>query len=141
MSIVDLEAIPQVTLPFMNADHREEARLLNELGEALKGHRTGKVPVEAVLHSFEALLAHTQEHFGREEEAMRQAAFPPYPVHKGEHDRVIEEMEAEEAHFRETGDTARLWGYVSEAVPAWFVAHIQSMDAMTAGFVNMRRGG
>jgi hemerythrin len=141
MSIVDLEAIPQVTLPFMNDDHREEARLLNEVGEAVQGHAKGKVPVETVLQRFEALLAHTQEHFGREEEAMRQASFPPYPVHKGEHDRVIEEMESEEAHFRETGDTARLWGYVSGAVPAWFVGHIQSMDAMTAGFVNMRRGG
>jgi hemerythrin len=141
MSIVDLETIPQVTLPFMNDDHGEEARLLDELGEAVNGHGKGKVPVETVLQRYEALLAHTQEHFGREEEAMRQASFPPYPVHKGEHDRVIEEMEAEEVHFRETGDTARLWGYVSAAVPAWFVGHIQSMDAVTAGFLNMRRGG
>ena len=36
---------------------------------------------------------------------MREVGFPPYPVHKGEHDRVIEEMESEETHFRETGDT------------------------------------
>jgi len=38
-------------------------------------------------------------------------------------------------------DHSRLWSYVSEGVPAWFVAQIQSMDAMTAGFVNMHRGG
>jgi hemerythrin len=140
MPIVDLDAIPQVALPFVNDDHREEGRLLNDLAAAVKEHRTGKVPVEAVLHRFEALLQHTQEHFGREEEAMRQAGFPPYPMHKGEHDRVIEELESEEAHFRETGDTGRLWTYVSEAVPAWFVAHIQSMDAVTAQFVVARRG-
>jgi hemerythrin len=101
----------------------------------------GKVPVETVLHRLEALFQHTQEHFGREEEAMRQAAFPPYAIHKGEHDRVLEEMESEETHFRETGDTGRLWTYVSGSVPAWFVGHIQSMDAVTAQFVAARRGG
>ena len=141
MSIVDLAAIPQVALAFINDDHREEARLLNDLAEAVKGHKAGKIPVETVLHRFEALFAHTQEHFGREEEAMRQVGFPPYPVHKGEHDRVIEEMESEETHFRETGDTGRLWSYVAEAVPTWFVGHINSMDAVTAQFVSMRKGG
>ena len=141
MLLVDLDAIPQVALPFINDDHREEGRLLNELADAVKGHRTGAVPVETVLHRLEALFAHTQEHFAREEAAMREVGFPPYPVHKGEHDRVLEEMESEETHFRETGDTARLWSYVSEAVPTWFVGHIQSMDAITAQFVVVRRGG
>jgi len=140
MPIVDLDAIPQVALSFINDDHREEGRLLNDLCDAVKGHRTGQVPVETVLHRFEALLQHTKEHFGREEEAMREVAFPPYPVHKGEHDRVVDEMESEETHFRETGDTARLWSYVSEGIPAWFVPHIQSMDAVTAQFVVARRG-
>jgi hemerythrin len=139
--IVDLDKIPQVALQFINDDHLQEGRLLNQLADAVKAHRTGKVPVEAVLHKLEALLEHTQEHFGREEKAMREAGFPPYPMHKAEHERVIEEMESEEIHFRETGDTGRLWSYVAEAVPAWFVAHIQSMDAITAQFVSLRRGG
>jgi hemerythrin len=141
MPLVDLDAIPQVALPFINHDHREEARLLNDLADAVAGHRAGKVPVETVLHRLEALFEHTQEHFGREEEAMQKAGFPPYPVHKGEHERVLEEMEAEEVHFRETGDTARLEAYVTEGVPAWFIQHIQSMDAVTAQFVVMRGGG
>jgi hemerythrin len=139
MTLVDLDAIPQVALSFINADHREEGRLLNELAEAVEGHRKGKVPVETVLHRLDALLAHTQEHFGREEAAMQEAGFPPFPVHKAEHDRVLEEMEAEEIHFRETGDTGRLRAYVREAVPAWFVSHIQSMDAVTAGFIAAHR--
>jgi hemerythrin len=140
MSIVDLDRIPQVPLPFMNDDHREEARLLNELGESVRGHRDGKVLVETVLHRLEALLDHTREHFAREEDAMRRVGFPPYPMHKAEHDRVLDDMEAEETRFRETGDTARLWSYVSDAVPSWFVAHIQSMDHVTGGFVAAHGG-
>ncbi len=140
MALVDVDAIPQVALPFINEDHHKEAELLNELAEAVKGHKSGKVPVETVLHKLEALYEHTREHFGREEEAMRSVSFPPYPVHKGEHERVLEEMEAEETHFRETGDTGRLWGYVSEGVPAWFTNHILTMDAITAQFVAQMRG-
>lgn len=140
MSIVDLEAIPQVALPFINDDHRREAELLNALGDAVKGHQSGRVPVENVLHRFEELFDHTREHFGREEEAMRAVGFPPYAVHKGEHERVLEEMESEETHFRETGDTGRLWTYVSEGVPAWFTNHILTMDAITAQFVSQMRG-
>jgi hemerythrin len=30
---------------------------------------------------------------------------------------------------------------VAEGVPAWFIGHIQSMDAITAQFVSMKRGG
>jgi len=140
MAIVDLDQIPQVPLPFMNEDHREEARLLNEAAVAVRGHRDGRVSVEMVLHRLDALFEHSREHFGREEDAMRRVGFPPYPMHKAEHDRVLEEMEAEETHFRETGDTGRLWTYLAEAVPAWFVAHIQSMDQVTGGFIAARGG-
>jgi hemerythrin len=136
--LVDVERIPQVALPFINDDHREEGRLLNLLGQAVRDHQHGRAPVEGVLHAFEALFLHTQEHFGREEAAMREGGFPPYPVHQGEHQRVLEEMEVEGEHFRETGDTARLWKYVAEAVPAWFLEHIQSMDHVTAQFLSMR---
>ena len=66
MPIVDVATIPQVALPFINDDHREEARLLNALGEAVKGHKAGTIPVETVLHRYEELFVHTQEHFGRE---------------------------------------------------------------------------
>ena len=139
MALVDLDRIPQVALPFINQDHRVEADLLNRLHAALGAHRAGG-PAAPVLEAFEKLLAHTREHFGREEEAMRRAGFPPYPVHKEEHDRVLEEMEEEGRAFGEKGDRERLWRYVSEAVPSWFVSHIQSMDAITAQFVSMRGG-
>jgi len=137
--LVDLDRIPQVALPFVNQDHRVEGDLLNRLHEALQAHRQGG-PQAPVLPAFEKLLTHTREHFGREEAAMLRAAFPPYSVHKEEHDRVLEEMVAEGEAFREAGDVARLWRYVAEAVPGWFVAHILSMDTVTAQFVAMRGG-
>lgn len=140
MPLVDLDAIPQVPLDFVNHDHREEASLLNGLAEALEALRAGRGGPEPVDARFDALHRHTVEHFGREDEAMRRSGFPPYPVHHGEHVRVLEEMAAEGQAFRATRDAARLHAYVTQAVPAWFVNHILTMDTMTARFVAARGG-
>jgi hemerythrin len=135
MTIVDPERIPQVSLAFMNEDHAEEARLLNRLAEAVAAHRAGQGSAAAVLERFSALDHHTRAHFAREEAAMQRAHFPPLPVHKGEHELVLTEMAEEGRRFRDSGDADRLWAYVSQAVPSWFLGHIQSMDLVTARFV------
>ncbi len=139
MPLVDLAAIPQVPLAFMNDDHREEARLLNALADALSALRSGAGAREPVLAAWAALERHTRDHFGREDAAMREAEFFAYPMHHGEHERVLEEMAAEARAFAEAGDAERLWTYVSQAVPAWFVRHIQTMDEVTARFVSAAR--
>jgi hemerythrin len=136
MPILEVRHIPPVALSFMNDDHHLEACLLNDLAEALEHHRAGRAGVGTVLERLDALLDHTREHFAREEAAMEEAGFPPYPIHKAEHDRALAEMRAEGRAFQTTGDAQRLWTYVAEAVPAWFVQHIQSMDLVTSRFVS-----
>lgn len=138
MHIIDPDQIPELPLAFMNADHAEEVRLLEELGEALDQHRGGQGSLEPVLERLALLAVHTREHFLREEQVMREAGFPAYPVHKADHDRVLSEMDREARRFREGGDPARLWSYLFEVVPAWFVHHIRTMDAMTARFVTSK---
>ena len=140
MPLVDLDAIPQVPLDFINADHREEAVLLNALAEAIADLRAGKAGPEGVVACFQRLYVHTEEHFGREDRAMQQAGFPPYPMHHGEHVRVLAELAAEGRRFADTGDAVRLDTYVTQVVPTWFVNHIQTMDLMTARFVSMQVG-
>ncbi len=140
MPIFELDSIPQVALAFVNADHREEARLLNELGAAIEALEAGKGSRGDVLAAFRPLFDHTREHFAREEQAMQRVGFPPYPVHKMEHDRVLAELADEGQSFERSGDAKRLWHYVSQVVPAWFIGHIQSMDTVTSQFVAMRGG-
>ncbi len=141
MAVVDLDSLPRVALGFMDADHREEARLLNELADAVADHRAGRLPATDVLARYEALDAHTRAHFAREEAAMQRAGFPPYPVHKAEHDHVLAEMADEGRRFRKRGDRERLWAYVSQAVPSWLAGHIGSMDLVTARFIALHDAG
>ncbi len=139
MGYIDASQVVQVPLPFMNADHAEEVRLLERLGEALAAHRLDG-DLAPVLERLALLAVHTREHFLREEQVMREARFPAYPAHKAEHDRVLAGMDEEARRFRESGDGARLSRYLFEAVPAWFVEHIRTMDLVTAAFVASRGG-
>jgi hemerythrin len=134
MPKIDPAQVLQLPVAFMNADHAHEVKLVNDLEEALAAHGRGTGSLAAVVERLAVLAVHTRQHFLREETLMREAAFPAYPVHKAEHDRVLAEMDAEARVFRERGDGARLSRYLFEVLPAWFLNHIRTMDAMTAGF-------
>jgi len=138
MPLVDLDSIPQVPLDFVNADHREEGRLLNAVADAVAALSAGSGASGAVHRALDALREHTAAHFGREDEAMRRTLFPAFPVHHAEHIRVLAELDDEIRRFRETGDAARLSAWVLGDVPAWFVNHIETMDLVTARFVASR---
>jgi hemerythrin len=135
MRLVDATQIPELPLAFMNADHAEELRLLDELGGALQAHKEAKGSLEGIIEKLALLAVHTREHFLREEQVMRETQFPAYPVHKADHDRALAEMDQEAKRFRDGGDPDRLWSYLFEVVPAWFVQHIRTMDAVTARYV------
>ncbi|HEY6100374.1 MAG TPA: hemerythrin family protein [Anaeromyxobacter sp.] len=132
MAEIDPTQVPHLPVPFMNADHALEARMLNELEAALSAHRRGQGTLDAVLEKLSVFAVHTRGHFLREETLMRETRFPAYPVHKAEHDRVLAEMDAEARVFRERGDGERLARYLFETLPAWFVNHTRSMDLVTA---------
>ena len=134
MAPIDPDALPLLPIPFMNADHAREVRLLGELEAALQAHARGEGALAPVVERLSVLAVHTRDHFLREETMMREARFPAYAVHKAEHDRVLAEMDGEARRFRDGGDAARLSRYLFEELPAWFANHRRTMDAMTARF-------
>lgn len=134
MPRIDPAQVPQLPVAFMNADHAREVALLNELEAALDAHARGEGTLGAVVERLSVLAVHTREHFLREESMMREARFPAYLQHKAEHDRVLAGMDVEARLFREYGDAARLSEYLFESLPAWFLNHIRTMDAVTSRF-------
>jgi hemerythrin len=140
MPLIDLDSIAQVALAFMNADHRGEASLLNQLADAVEQLGNGGGERLEVLRRFDALLAQTGEHFERENQAMVRARFPALEVHKAEHDRVLAEMRAVRDAFERGGPFEPLRRYLVETVPPWFVSHIGTMDTVTSAFVKANGG-
>lgn len=121
---------PQLQLDFMNHDHAEFVDLHTELLSALTdGAHT------AVSVMLDGLLEHTRRHFAEEEGRMREAQFPPYAMHKGEHDRVLVALEARIAQWRQDHDDTALHNWLEHELGNWFVNHVNTMDFVTARFI------
>ena len=123
---------PQVALDFMNRDHAEFVAMREQLLDRLDT-QTPAVGVDTLL---DELLAHTRHHFAEEERLMQETRFPPYAVHKGEHDSVLVDMSAQVGKWKQYRDVAALRNWLDSSVGDWFVAHVGSMDMVTAGYID-----
>ena len=125
---------PQVALDFMNQDHAEFAALRNQL----LGLLNAEPQVAKVDESLDRLLEHTRLHFAEEEQLMLSVKFPPYPMHKGEHDKVLDDMVARIEKWKIVRDARDLSNWLEHAVRDWFVNHVSSMDFVTAAYIQAR---
>jgi hemerythrin len=113
-----------VGLDFMDADHEVFVTMINSFAEAEDA---------ALPELFDALYAHTEEHFAREEELMDRIGFFATDCHKGEHGRVLNEMRRFRGHL-DKGNIAFVRAYVTDQVPQWFILHRNTMDSATAAY-------
>lgn len=133
--LIDHKDIPQVSQAFMNETHKEEVDIINALFEEILAFEKGTQNSEVIDAKYQEWIAHTIDHFSTEEEEMIEAAFPPYPVHKGEHDRVLTQMKEVFDAWESQREIKILKSYLIEIVPEWLVTHISTMDAMTANYI------
>lgn len=126
---------PPVAVDFMNRDHQEFA----ERRERLLEHIVGGA-ADAIDKLLEELYEHTVRHFADEEKLMQDTGFPVFPVHKGEHDSVLADMAQRIGHWKSGRDLAALRDWLEHAVGDWFVAHVASMDTVTARFATGKQG-
>lgn len=134
--LLDIDALPLVEMEFMNEVHKEEAHRINALFEALLAYESEPTEENALQVDtlFEAWYTHTLSHFEGEEVKMRESGFPPYAMHKAEHDRVVAEIKSLLEAWRETREPKPLKIYLIEVLPRWLVTHIETMDTVTARF-------
>jgi hemerythrin len=128
---------PQVELDFMNHDHAEFVELREALLTAL-ARKAGTAEVDALL---DRLLEHTRSHFAEENRLMQETGFPPYPMHKGEHDRVLDDMETHVARWKVGRDKKALSDWLEVGLVDWFVSHVSTMDYITARFIKAQGKG
>jgi len=124
--------LPQVSLSSMNDVHLEELELLNTLLADLKTNSDFKT----ISEHFEQLLAHMQEHFASEEKLMQEVQYPSFRMHKGDHDKVLNEARYVEMEWRNRRDVEALREYLEEELLTWLDQHIKAMDTPMADFVS-----
>lgn len=138
--LLPLDQIPQVVLESMNETHREEVELVNRLAALVATGIGGTVDEPAITDQLEDWLEHTRQHFRQENELMTQYGFPAYPVHSGEHERVLALLDALQKGWLERKTLSPLASFLFEEWPAWFDNHVQTMDNITASFIRQQGG-
>ena len=126
---------PQVALDFMNRDHAEFVAMRSRL----LGLISAQAPENEVDTLLDELLIHTRHHFSEEERLMLETRFPPYSMHKGEHDSVLAEMSAQIEEWKQKRNAGVLNEWLDHSVGDWFVNHVITMDFVTAGYIEMKQ--
>lgn len=119
-----------VAIPSMNDTHLEEILIINRLDTAARSYDTKTVGV-----ILKELLEHTVIHFSDEEEMMQETAFPAYLTHKAEHDRHLQELNALIEYFEKNQDPKAIFVYIEGSLSPWLKHHINTMDTVTAMFL------
>lgn len=132
--LIDPNTIFQVALDFMNHDHQEAVSMVNQLNQAITVQ--DKPLIGELLQQF---YQHNCQHFAHEEAEMERYSFPPYPVHKGEHQRVLAQMNEMLEHWQQNQDSQVLQQYLIQELIPWFEGHLQSMDFVTARYLSMQQ--
>jgi len=109
-------------------DHDEFISLLNALDSA----NNADFPA-----LFQQLYEHTEQHFERENQLMKQLAFPGETEHKGEHLRVLGEFKQFKTRI-DKGLIAFGRGFVRDRLPQWFGLHVTTMDSALAAHINIQ---
>jgi len=108
--------------------HREFVDMLNAVGDATD---------ETMLASVDALIAHTEEHFGQEQRWMAATDFPPTHCHLDEHAGVLEAMRETRSYVTE--GKFHVGRVLAQELGTWFRSHAATMDTMLAQWLKSRQ--
>jgi hemerythrin len=134
--LIDKNALPMVAMDFMNEVHLEDVDIINSLYESILKYEIEKNEnnFNNVSSKYQEWFEHTVEHFKNEEIKMQEMKFPPYLMHKGEHDNALNEMDIVFRQWNQNKDSFKLKEYFDEHLKPWLLNHIQTMDTVTASF-------
>jgi hemerythrin-like metal-binding protein len=124
MTTLQWSADLELGLDYMDETHREFVDLLAQAAQA---------PDARLLLVWQDVIDHTEDHFGREDKWMQDAAFPPGVCHTTEHDSILAVMR-EGARRGEAGNLGLVRQLAGE-LGVWFAGHAQSMDTALALFL------
>jgi hemerythrin-like metal-binding protein len=121
MPTLQWSAALSLELPQMDGTHREFVRLLA---------RAETCDDEALPAAWRELVAHTEEHFAREDAWMRETGFAASGCHIVQH-RVVLRVLHEGQQQADRGDLLPVRQMIRE-LAIWFPQHAQAMDAALA---------
>ena len=136
---MDKGKIQRVAIDFMNAAHDEEVDMINALDALIARAEAGENLSDQIQPALDAFLSHTEQHFANENQLMQETGFHAYPMHSGEHERILNDMRTTFSAWSNNQDHAALGHFIRQTHPDWMSQHIASMDFVTAKFAADQR--
>ena len=115
-------------MPLMDTTHQEFVDLLAQVVQS---------PDDTLLGLWAALIRHTDDHFGREDQWMQDTGFAAGNCHATQHKIILQVMREGEA--RGHGGDLAVVRQMARELGLWFPQHAQSMDASLA--LHLRSAG
>lgn len=134
--VLRISEIPQIAVDSMNQTHLDEVILINQLGALIEHALQGEEKKELITDKLLEWIEHTQDHFSGENQLMEEFGFPAYPVHAGEHQKVLAQMELLQGQWLLNAELLPLAEFVFNEWPTWFDNHVNSMDMVTAHYLS-----
>ncbi|MCU7923020.1 MAG: hemerythrin family protein [Candidatus Thiodiazotropha sp. (ex Dulcina madagascariensis)] len=134
--VIDAAGIPMVNFEAMNEVHREEVALINHLGSLITTGLDSTPDTNAITAKLYEWVEHTRAHFDSENRMMEAHGFPPYPVHRAEHELMLSKIESQQQQWLNEKELNQLAEFIFVVWREWFDAHVKSMDTVTARFLS-----
>ncbi|WP_457638666.1 bacteriohemerythrin [Persephonella sp.] len=134
--LLDISEIPRVALERMNKVHEEEIKILNRLYDSIQKYERGQGSLEEIDKNFKDFLEDVTAHFSSEQQMMEEFNFFAFPMHKGEHDIVLGQLENLKKRWEKDKDPSLVKAYIESEFLPWLMNHIQTMDTVTAHFLS-----
>ena len=110
-------------IEYVDLEHRELINLINDLHTAM-GHNAEQVQVVSALGE---IFAQISAHFALEEKYMRETGYKAYPLHKEDHEKLLDELR--DIMDRVEDDGRYDEKEMSQQLDSWFSEHFRTHDA------------
>ena len=124
--------IPKVALDCLNKDHQEVADIVNCLASHLSNSSTS---TKDITDTIQQLREHLENHFACEEHQMEKYQFPALNIHRGEHHRVLDEINQIQSNWLTANNPQVMQNYLSHTFCPWLIEHISTLDTQTARYI------
>ena len=124
MSLIEWKDEFSVGVASVDVEHRQMIDLINDLHD-LVGENASEEEVSTMLGE---IFAQISAHFALEEKFMRETRYPHFPEHKGDHEKLLDELRDIMDRVEDDGrydETA-----LSDELREWFTNHFSTHDAL-----------
>ncbi|MEZ0322867.1 MAG: hemerythrin family protein [Hydrogenothermaceae bacterium] len=134
--LINTGEIPKVAVNKMNEVHDVEIDIVNKLFEKISQYDESEESFKEIVKLFDEFLNDVVNHFTFEQGLMEKYNFFAYPMHRGEHDRVLYEIKSLEKLLKEKKDVKAVRDYLLYTFKPWIINHVQTMDTVTAMYLS-----